>query len=101
MAPYGIVEDCGNVLVMTVQPVIFHDDILAFRKPALAQAFAELGGERHGRVSLSGIDNGDDRQVSCQLPERRKRPTRCRTAEHRNEVASPHGPSITRGRTLP
>jgi hypothetical protein len=73
-APDGIVEDCGKVLVVTVQPVIFDDDVLALRKPALAQAFAKLGGQRRGRVNPSSIDQRDHRHCRL-LRARRERPS--------------------------
>jgi hypothetical protein len=36
-----IVEDCDNLFVATIQPVILDDDVLAFRKPRLAQGLRE------------------------------------------------------------
>ncbi len=92
MAADCIVEDCGNLLVSTVQPVILDNDVVAFRKPCLAQAFAKLGGKRGGRVSLSGIDERDDRHVRHRLLRvRRERPCSHGTPSKRKEFPSPHG----------
>ena len=77
MAPDRIIENRGEVLVATVQPMIFDDDILAFRKPGLTQAFAKLGGERRGRASLSGM--------------RSERPSGRKTSYDFDEIASSHG----------
>jgi phenylpropionate dioxygenase-like ring-hydroxylating dioxygenase large terminal subunit len=101
MAPDGIVEDCGKLVVATVQPVILDDDVLAFRKPCLVQAFAKLCGKRGGCVSLSGIDERDDRRVRRRpLRPRRERPCSHRTASKRKEFPSPHG-SPTKPRSRP
>jgi hypothetical protein len=70
--------------------MIFDDDILAFRKPGLTQAFAKLGGERRGRVSLSGIDERDHRHVRGRLRLRSERPSGRKTSYDFDEIASSH-----------
>ena len=85
MAADQIGQQCRQVIVLTVQPVVLDRHVLAFDSAGFVEAFAEPGRIAHGAIRRPAIDKPDQRQRRL-LRARHERPCGCRTAERGYEL---------------
>ena len=78
-----------QAIVLDLQPVVLDRDVLAFDVAGFVEAFAERGHKAGVGIGRPVSDKPDHRQRRLLRP-RRKRPRNSRTAEQRDEFASPH-----------
>jgi hypothetical protein len=89
--------ELGEALAASLRPAIFDRDGASFDPAEFAQSLHKSGRQLALRGRRSRTQKPDSRQLARLLRARRERPSGCRTAEQRDELAPFHA-APARGR---
>src|SRR5271165_5854215 len=90
MESYHLVGKSRQLLDIAIRESVHEVEITTFGVPKLPHALQESINEHGGAGLRAQSQPGNERAPCRTLRARRKRPCRCRAAEKRNELTSPH-----------
>src|SRR5262249_57309569 len=88
---------CLQALVLAAYPMVLDHHVLAFGVASFVKAFAEGAHKMRDDLGRPDVDESDHRWYRL-LAARRERPTCCRAAEERDELAAFHAHRVRASR---